>query len=62
MNYKWSGTTKLCNIAAYLADALDVPLAAIDLRFNLRDKGKVVPQDKGDTRSTLTHLRKVWGQ
>jgi len=59
-NQKWSGTMKLCNIGAYLAEALDVPQAAFDLRFNLRTKGKLVPQDKTDTASTLTHLRMIW--
>ena len=50
---------KLSNVTAYLAQALDVPEAAIVLQFRWPHKGKMMVE-KNDSNSTLTHLRTVW--
>jgi len=62
MKYVWNGTTKLRNIATYLARELDVPEAAIEITFRWPSKksGKLetVPEDQ--LGADLTDLRTVW--
>jgi hypothetical protein len=64
-NQKWSGKMKLCNVASYVAEALDVPEAALDIKFKWPStkSGKVetvteIELQKGEV--DVTDLRSVW--
>jgi hypothetical protein len=62
MNYVYSGTTKLKNIASYLAQELRLPEAAIDLKFRWPSNktGKIHTVEGTDLNCPLTDLRNVW--
>ena len=60
--YVYNGTTKLGNVAMYVAEELRVPVAAISLKFRWMhpETGKWHTMEGSDLLRPLTDLRRLW--
>lgn len=57
----WSGRMRLSNVKDYLAEVLNVPVAAIDLKLHWPNKGTLEELVEGEMgRTTLSELRDLW--
>jgi hypothetical protein len=59
----WSGRMRLSNVKEYLAEALNVPVAGMELKLYWPHKGTLneISEDEMN-KSTLTELRDVWNE
>ena len=61
--FVWNGTMKLSNVVYHLAEQLNVPTSALELKFKWPStkSGKIETVENGDAaKCTLTDLRTVW--
>jgi len=59
----WSGRMRLSNVKEYLAEALNIPVAAIELKLYWPNKGVLEElTEEVMYRSRLTTLRDIWNQ